>query len=703
MAGPGDDDRDDQPSLPPYDPDVRFGPLVAYSSDIITVLDAEGRVVYSSPAALRLFGYEPGFMYGQSAFDLVHPDDVDRVLTQFLEELARTGPGSPVEFRMRHADGSWRHVEALGHNRLDDPAVRGVVINTRDVSERVRVEEALRESEERFRGAFERAPIGIVITDQEGRILRCNDALAVLLGYAPDDLVGRTVHELTHPDDRPGGQDRLTRLFAGECSNYQLEKRYLHADGHSVWVSVSVAVMHDQGGAPLFSIGHIQDVTERKAFSEMLAHQALHDPLTGLPNRSLFLDQLRLAQRRFRRANTAVLFLDLDHFKMINDSLGHDAGDQLLVVISDRLRRNLRPNDSVARLGGDEFTVLCHDIRDPGTAMRTAERILRDVAQPVKLARGEVFVTASLGIALSGSRPQDPESLLRDADAAMYRAKEHGRARAEFFEANLRDRSIEYLQTHAALYHGLERDEFEVHYQPIHRIDTGHLAGFEALLRWRHPERGLVGPSEFIGNAEESGLIVPLGTWILEQACRQLAEWRHEPSWADVTMSVNLSPRQLVEPSLPGLITRILRETNVPPERLWLEITETTLMYNTDSAASALRALRGQGIHFSIDDFGTGYSSLSYLKRLPIDALKIDHSFIEGLDEDAEDTAIVTGVISLADALGLATTAEGVERPEQLVRLRSLGCTYAQGNLLASAQPASRAEAVIRGSGPAGG
>jgi diguanylate cyclase (GGDEF)-like protein/PAS domain S-box-containing protein len=670
--------------------EVRAGALVEYSSDIITVLDAEGRVLYSSPAATRLFGYEVGFMKGRSAFELVHPDDLDRVLSQFLAELLRPGPGEPVEFRMRHADGSWRHVEAVGHNRLDDPTVRGVVINTRDVTERVQAEEALRESEERFRGAFEHAPIGMAVVGQDTRIVRCNQALADMLGYTQDELIGMDGTQLTHPEDLAETQEKLRALFAAEIEGYQLEKRFVHADGHAVLVSVSVSAMLSTDGKPQYSIGHIQDVTERKAFDELLTYQAMHDPLTGLPNRSAFLDRLSLVQTtaKGQAGRIAVLFLDVDHFKVINDSLGHGAGDQLLIAIGERLRRTLRPNDSVARFGGDEFTVLCRDVRQPAAAMRMAERILEAVARPVLLPQGEVFVTASIGIALSGRRNPASETLVGDADAAMYRAKRSGRAHAEFFESDLRDRNLEQLHTNAALHRGLERDEFQVHYQPVVQLETGQITGLEALLRWQHPDRGLVQPGEFIAYAEESGLIVPIGTWILEQACSQLARWRAESEGRHLTISVNLSPRQLVEPSLQNAIAQILKSTKVPPDALWLEITETTLMYDTDSATHALQALRRQGVHFSIDDFGTGYSSLTHLKGLPIEALKVDQAFVDGLGRDPEDTAIVTGVVRLANALGLTTTAEGVETPEQLDHLRRLRCTYGQGNFLAPAQPA---------------
>jgi len=443
-------------------------------------------------------------------------------------------------------------------------------------------------------------------------------------------------------------------------------------------------------------IGQIEDITERKAIGERLVHQAIHDPLTGLPNRLLFMDRLRdlMARGQRRKHRVAVLFVDLDHFKVINDSLGHEAGDQLLLAVGHRLRRMLRPTDTVARFGGDEFTILCPDVDDPESVTRLAERVLDEIARPVWLVDGEVFATASIGIACSLQRadaPESPETLVRDADAAMYRAKELGRRRAEFFDQRLRARTVEHLHIGNDLHRALERSEFELHYQPILELEMGRVSGFEALCRWRHPDRGLTGPVDFIGLAEETGLIVPLGAWVLETACAQLAAWQAERPDDEhpLTVSANVSPRQLAEPSFPDQIRDVIHQSGIRPGSLWLEITETALMHDTESATSALRALRGLGVHLAVDDFGTGYSSLSHLKRFPIEALKIDQSFIRGLNRDGEDAAIVTAVVSLAHALGLTSTAEGVETPEQLADLRTLGCEYAQGNLFAEPMPAS--------------
>jgi diguanylate cyclase (GGDEF)-like protein len=481
-------------------------------------------------------------------------------------------------------------------------------------------------------------------------------------------------------------------LFAGDISGYQMEKRYLHATGSAVWVSLSVSAVRDEDGTPLYMIAQTEDITEKKAVRERLAHQAVHDPLTGLPNRASFLNRLDLAldEAGRQRRRVGVLFLDLDHFKVINDSLGHEAGDQLLVTIAHRLRRILRPTDAVARFGGDEFTILCEDVADADAVMGLARRVLAEVSRPILLTEGEVFVTTSIGIALSGHDAETPQTLVRDADTAMYRAKDAGRARADFFDERVRARTLEHLHTGNALHRALARGEFEVRYQPILDLETGRVVRFEALLRWNHPERGLLSPIEFIGLAEETGLIVPIGAWVLDTACAQAARWCEQTlDGTPLGISVNLSPRQLSEPSLPGEVERTLERSGLDPDLLWLEITETALMHDTESAASALRVLRGQGIHLAVDDFGTGYSSLTHLKGFPIEALKIDQSFVKGLGRDAEDTAIVTAVVSLAHALGLGATAEGVETPEQLASLRTLGCDHAQGHLFSEPQSAA--------------
>jgi diguanylate cyclase (GGDEF)-like protein len=425
---------------------------------------------------------------------------------------------------------------------------------------------------------------------------------------------------------------------------------------------------------------------ERKraqAAERALIHQAFHDTLTGLPNRALLDDRLgqALARRERRPLEIAVLFLDIDRLKWVNDSLGHAAGDQLLVTAAHRLKAVLRPGDTVARFGGDEFVVLCDDVGGECEALLVAERLREALAAPFQLRDREIGLTASIGIALASSSTHDsPDALLRDADAAMYRAKERGRDRVELFDDQMRSRALVRLETESMLRRAIDREELRVHYQPVIDLHTERIIGVEALARWQHPERGEVGPSEFITVAEETGLIVNLGAFVLRQACIQVARWNSRaPDRPPLTVSVNLSAHQLRSRGLREMVAEALDRSGLPPPLLCLEITETALVEDADSTRTALDALKDLGITLAVDDFGTGYSSLLYLRRFPIGVLKIDRSFVIGLGTSAEDTAIVCGVIGLARALGLLAVAEGVETPEQAARLRELGCPLAQG------------------------
>ncbi|MCU1463470.1 MAG: hypothetical protein JWO37_3545 [Acidimicrobiales bacterium] len=671
--------------------EARFRAMVQNASDIFTVIDADGTIRWSSPASFRILGLPEGFGIGTSVFDLMHPDDVERMVWEFADHIGRGGYGAPVRFRLRHGDGSWRHMEALGNNLLDDPAVQGIIVNTRDITDRVLAEEAVRDAEQKFRTAFDHAPIGMTMVDTEGRFLDVNRAFCDMVGRTRYQLIGMSASQFTHYEDRGLSQQADELLMSGSVLHHEIEERYVHADGHTVWVMRSVAVVRGQDDQPLYSISQVQDVTERRLAREELAHQALHDPLTGLPNRALFLDRLRVALARAGRrpSSVGVLFLDLDRFKVINDSLGHDAGDQLLVTMAARLQSTLRPMDTAARFGGDEFVILCEDLVAEAEAFSIAERICAAVAEPVFSGDAEVHVTTSIGIALTADPDIRPEDLVRDADAAMYRAKERGKNRYEVFDAHMRDRAVARLAVETALRRAIERDEFVVYYQPAVALDSGRIVGAEALVRWQHPERGLVGPDDFIGLAEETGLIVPIGEWVLRQACTDAAAWRPGQVW------VNLASRQLSQPDFVDTVARVLADTGMPPPGLHLEITERVLMEDANATIAVLKKLKGLGVRVGVDDFGTGYSSLARLKQFPIDSVKIDRSFVNGLGHDAEDSAIVTAVISMAHALGLVAMAEGVETDEQLAELRALGCELGQGYLFGRPVPIDEAIAAM--------
>ena len=442
----------------------------------------------------------------------------------------------------------------------------------------------------------------------------------------------------------------------------------------------------------------VSSAVDRNRVDEEVRHRAMHDPLTGLPNRALALDRLEgaLARRRRDGRAVAVLLADLDQFKLVNDSMGHRAGDDLLVALAPRLHDAVRPSDTVARLGGDEFLVVCEQLDGPHEAIRVAERVAQAINQPIVLATAEHFITASIGIAVAETADADPADLLRDADAAMYRAKERGRGRYELFDDVLRKRVLNRMRTENELRRGIEQGELRVVYQPVVSLADGTVMAVEALVRWQHPERGLVEPVEFISIAEESGLIGALGDWVLTAACRDGAAWqRRFPRAEPLLVCVNTSPRQLANAAFPARVADIMGRHGLAPGSLALEITESVLMEEAHAPVTVLASLREYGLRLMLDDFGTGYSSLSYLKRFPLDVLKIDRSFVAGLGRDDEDSAIVAAIVQMAQTLGLTVIAEGVERQEQLDRLRELGCDRAQGRLIAEPMPAEQVEQLL--------
>ncbi len=628
---------------------------------------------------------------------MLHPDDLALLGIDADEGGSYGIPPLPVSSTTRivRPGGETRWVQMQSTPVLDgDGALVGAVGTLDDITEALRVQ---RESA-RLLEIFDLTEDIVTIAGLDGKSVYLNRAGREFWGLGPDD----PLDQLDLLEHSPAWVKHriLTEIGAEllEVGRWSGELALTRPDGTVVPVSAQLlGHRNQQGDIDRFSTV-LRDISERKAFEDRLEHQATHDPLTSLPNRTLLLDRLEVALARGRRhqSGIAVLFLDIDHFKVINDSLGHRLGDHLLIELSRRLRAALRPGDTVARFGGDEFVVLCEDLADEDGAIGVAERISEAATGTLEVDGSDVYVGVSMGIAYTTRCDEDAETLLRDADAAMYRAKDRGRGRFEFFDQEMRAHVIERLDIETSLRRALERRELRVFYQPKISLETGRIIGVEALIRWEHPERGMLAPGAFIGVAEETGLIVPIGLWVLEQSCRQVVRWQAErPEMGPLNIAVNLSGRQLAHPDLVADIREVLATSGIDPKQVELEVTESVLMDDVEASAVTLTELRDLSVRLSVDDFGTGYSSLSYLRRFPVDKLKVDRSFVSGLGEDDSDSAIVAAVINLAHTLGLEAVAEGVETPEQLQALRDLGCDQAQGFYMARPLPDDQLSALL--------
>lgn len=552
---------------------------------------------------------------------------------------------------------------------------------------------------ELFRVAFDQASIGMALVTSNGRWLRVNHSFCEILGYTKEELFARDFREIIHPEDLAPALADVSELLKGNVPRLQREKRYIHKDGHVVRVLWSLSKAQVEASKSAYLIFQIQDITDRKQAEERLLHDAFHDALTGLPNRALFIDHLKLTiaqSKRNKSRQFAVLFLDLDRFKVVNDSLGHIIGDQLLVGIARRLELCLREGDTVARVGGDEFTILLDDLVEENEAEFIAERIQQEVGTPFFLGGREVFTTVSIGIAPSARGYDQPDEMLRDADTAMYRAKSLGKARHEVFDEAMHALAVNLLQMETDLRRAQERNEFIIEYQPIVSLTDFRVSGFEALVRWQHPERGLISPIDFIPVAEEGGQILQIGQWVLRQACIDMRGWQERfPADPPLFVTVNLSAKQFAQPDLIEQVKESLDTSNLDPNCLKLEITESVVMDDIEKGTAMLFQLRALGVRLSIDDFGTGYSSLSYLHRFPIDTLKIDRSFVTRIVNDKENIEIVRTILMLAENLGMDVVAEGVETQEQMALLRQLSCQSGQGYFFSKPMRVHEAEQII--------
>jgi diguanylate cyclase (GGDEF)-like protein/PAS domain S-box-containing protein len=586
-----------------------------------------------------------------------------------------------------------RVIVAVGLASTVGPAVHALVLALRETSR------DLGEAEERFRRAFDDSQVGMALVSPGGRFQRVNRALCEITGYPEHELLGRTFSEITHPDDVDVDLDALRELIEGERYGYRAEKRYVHAHGHPVWVSLNVSPVYDSGGGVSYLISQIEDISDRKESEERLTRQALHDSLTGLPNRTLFADRVRMTSSRRSARGYAIVYLDLDGFKLVNDTLGHAAGDQVLIEVARRLERLMRAGDTLARLSGDEFALLCEEVGED--EVRTiADRVIDAMAEPIEVQGRAIMQAASIGIAMysADGTPTEPDEVLGDADLAMYRAKAAGKSRYTLFESWMRTGDTDQGSLERELRAGIANDELTVHYQPEVDLMSGEIMGAEALVRWRHPERGLLEPAQFLFAAETSDLITEIDDIVMREACLQAASWREDvPDGERFTVSVNISERRLADPGLSGKIAQAIADAQLPAASLCLEIAERAVMDRRAAALSAIPDLEALGIRLLIDDFGIAISSFGSLKRLPrLNAIKIDASFIAGLGRSREDSAGVAAIIGLAHGLGLTATAEGLEREEQLRELQALHCDLGQGYYFARPQPAEALGELLR-------
>lgn len=586
--------------------------------------------------------------------------------------------------------------------RLDVRGVRvgdGVSLTWRDVTDHDAERRELRESEERFRLAFDEALTGMALVGVRppdvGRYLRVNRAGCQFLGRSAAELVGMTVFDVVHADDLPTVRRAFDDLVAGRTSAHRAEVRYRHATGRTVWGLLAESMVRDPDGTPLYMLRQVEDVTARKHVEAELVHRTLHDELTGLPNRALLVDRLDHELRRSRRhgRHVAVLFVDLDDLKAVNDSLGHAAGDELLAVVATTMQHALRDADTAARVGGDEFVVVCGDLGDPAHAVPVAEHLQRALDTELPVAGRSLRVSASIGVAVSDER-SSTDQLLRDADAAMYRAKRQGGRRWARSVVGAHAAALEVLDVEAGLRAALRRDELVVHYQPIVDLTDERVVGVEALLRWHHPERGVLLPGEFIDVAERRNLVGELGERALHLACADLARWSHGGE-TDLLVAVNLSVRQLGGGHVVRQIEAALDQHHLRADRLIAEVTESQVVGVDSDALAELHHIAERGVRVAVDDFGTGYTGLGYLRDLPVTELKIDRSFVQGLGASAADSAITTSVVTLARELGINTVAEGVETDDQRAAVRDCGCDWAQGWLWGRAVPAAEIDALL--------
>ncbi|PKM33832.1 MAG: GGDEF domain-containing protein [Gammaproteobacteria bacterium HGW-Gammaproteobacteria-12] len=646
--------------------------------------DVSRRKVFFSEGYARLLGLTPQTL-GDTREDWaarLHPDDVERALHALNAELS----DQPYEniYRLRHADGSYRWIHSRGRLLRDENGQPQRFIGiASDITQQRAIDDSLRQAA----AVFDATQEGVLVTNAEQRIVHVNPAFSRITGYSSEEILGQHptllksgrhdaafYHSLWHALQNRGA-------WSGEVWN-----RRKSGEIYPQWQCIRV--IHDEQGRVSHYVAVFSDITALKRSQRELDYLAHHDPLSNLPNRLLFTERVAHALQRSKleELRGAVLLIDLDHFKHINESLGHNVGDLLLKGVGERLQQGLPSGSTLARLGGDEFGLLSENCADAAQAAELAQRLLRSLETPFRLDGHELYIGASIGISLFPEDADSVEQILRNADSALFKAKSSGREGYAFYVQELTDYARQRVELASSLRHALDNQELRVYYQPLHDLRDGRQVGMEALVRWQHPQRGLIPPGEFIPIAEDNGMIGIIDTWVLEQACQQMVRWNAE-GYSLNFVAVNVSSRLFSRGELDAKVAQVLAETGLPPEQLELEVTESAIMEDPDAAQKLLLSLRALGVRLAIDDFGTGYSSLARLKRLPVDKLKLDQSFVRGLPDDPEDAAIARAVIALGQSLGLKVLAEGIEQPAQADFLRELGCNYGQGYHFGRPQP----------------
>jgi len=664
-------------------------------------VDAIWTMEYVSDGCHKLTGYRPDelvFNNRVSYDQMTLPEDRERV-SRTIHRALENNESFDVEYRIERADGRvcWVLERGVGIRDANGRLawIEGFI---QDISERMVVNEMLREAVRRYSSIFEHATEGIFQTTPEGRYLNTNPALASIYGHAsPDDLIAH-LHDIPRQlYVLPERRAEFVRLMQEQGVVRNFESQVYRNDGSIIWISENARAVKNTDGSVQFFEGTVVDITERRQHEAELEYQASHDSLTGLPNGSLLHDRIEQAITRARRDSkrVAVVFVDLDHFKLINDSLGHHIGDRLLLEVANRLMTCIRSHDTVARQGGDEFVLVLTEQHDADETLTIVNRLLEVISLPWVNDGQEYGLSCSIGISCYPQDGDDPDALLRCADTAMYKAKASGRSTFHVYTPELNQVISERLELENSLRHALERDEFRVYYQPRIEVASSRIIGAEALIRWDCPGKGLIPPDSFISIAEETGLIIPIGQWILQEACRQNSAWQ-QAGLPPISVSVNLSPIQFRHAGLVQSVAAALQQANLDPACLELELTESFVMHDAERINVAMQSLKALGVDIAVDDFGTGYSSLSYLKRFPVDRLKVDKSFVRDIDSDPDNAAIVRAIITLGHALGLKVVAEGVETRAHLEFLQQHGCDELQGYYFSRPVPAAEMEALLR-------